>query len=337
MPTVVTLLLALGFLPANAAPGLRTLGMIEREVAFSQIVACSSPTAGGTVRDVSCTAAIPESNPRQEVVVEWISPGGHLLRDGFGNLVLRVEKAELPPGETFEIGWRARIRVQAAIHDVPPSSLASPLAIPRDVLVRYLGDAEVYGLADPDLRAAAEAVRAAASNPLDLAFRLNELVRNRISYERDGRWDPAPVVWKRGTGSCSEYHYVFANLCRNAGLPVRWVGATALRSAADEYVDTVFHRWSEVYLAGYGWFPVDVSRNDCEDGGPVNEAFGRTSAGLLELSRGDGGDALGWGYVSDVRGSPEGGAEVKYRRRVTWTLAPGEKLPPLPLASLVGR
>jgi transglutaminase-like putative cysteine protease len=189
------------------------------------------------------------------------------------------------------------------------------------------------------MQEAADGVRAVSSDPLDLAYRLNDLVRERLTYERDGSWDPAPKVWRRGSGSCSEYHFVFANLCRNAGLPCRYVGASALRSGDDDYVDTVFHRWSEVFLPGYGWYPIDVSRNDCEDGGPVNDAFGCTSSNLLELMHGDGGESsmLGWSYVANVKALASDGAALKARRRIEWTPAPKEALPPLPLATLIGR
>jgi Transglutaminase-like superfamily len=337
MATVVSLLLALGLLSPGPSAAVRTSGLIEREVAFTQTVSCESAQGPCRARQIHCVAALPQSTPRQHVAIEWITPGARVSRDALGNLVLRFDRDALESGQSFELGWRARVRLQSVVHEVDRARLTSPLAIPQTIAGRYLRNDEPYGLDDPALKATAEAARRAASDPLDLAFRLNELVRGHVHYERDGKWDPAPVVWKRGSGSCSEYHYVFASLCRNAGLPVRWVGASALRSGADEYVDTVFHRWSEVWLPGYGWYPVDSSRNDSEDGAGVNESFGRTSAPLLEISRGDGGEdnPLGWGYVADVKGVPEGGAELTSRRRFTWTPAPAEAAPEIKLETLL--
>jgi transglutaminase-like putative cysteine protease len=336
MTTVVSLLLALGLIQPGAPVAVRTHGLIEREVAFTQTVSCEGRLPG-RARELQCFAALPESTPRQHVAIEWITPGARVVRDPFGNLLLRLDKDALDAGQNIELGWRARVRLQSAAHEVDPKTLTSSLAIPQSIAERYLRDADVYQLADPALRAAADATRSASRDPLDLAFRLNELVRGHVRYERDGKWDPAPVVWRRGSGSCSEYHYVFASLCRNAGLPVRWVGASALRSGADEYVDTVFHRWSEVWLPGYGWYPVDASRNDGEDGAAVNLSFGKTSAPLLEISRGDGGEdnPLGWGYVSDVRWVQEGGAEVRSRRKFTWSPPPEQPSPEIDLAKLL--
>jgi transglutaminase-like putative cysteine protease len=339
MSTVVSLLLSLGMLTSGPSGSVSTAGMVEREVTFSETIVCTGGGDGARTLALKCSAALPESNPRQDVTLEWISPGGRVIRDAFGNLLLVVERPELASGDSFDVSWRARVRLRAGIHQVDPTRLSSPLAIPEDVVLRYLGDGEAYGLANEAMKGLAEQAQAAASDSLDLAFRLNEIVRDHLSYERDGSWDPAPKVWQRGSGSCSEYHFVFACLCRNAGLPCRYVGASALRSGDDDYVDTVFHRWSEVWLPGYGWYPVDVSRNDCEDGGPVNDAFGCTSANLLELMRGDGGDEslLGWSYVANVKALSEGGASIKARRRIEWSPAPAEALPPLPLATLLGR
>jgi transglutaminase-like putative cysteine protease len=339
MSTVVALLISLGMLTPGSVGSIDTDGFIEREVAFSETIACAGPTDAGRATKLRCVAAIPESSARQEVSLEWISPGCQLVRDSYGNLLLSFEHEELSPGQSIELGWRARVRLRAGIHKVDSTRLASMLAIPEEIAARYLADGDAYKLDDPLLKEVAERARAVASDPLDLAFRLNELVREHLSYERDAAWDPAPKVWRRGSGSCSEYHFVFANLCRNAGLPVRYVGASALRSGDDDYVDTVFHRWSEVWLPGYGWYPVDVSRNDCEDGGAVNDAFGCTSCNLLELMRGDGGDdsPLGWSYVANVKALSADGASLRARRRIEWTPAGRETLPPLPLATLIGR
>jgi transglutaminase-like putative cysteine protease len=339
MNAVVGVLVSLGLLTTGPIGGFRSEGIVEREVSYRENLVCIGSWDGATASDVLCVAALPESTPRQDVTIDWISPGSRAIRDDFGNLLLTVERSALKAGETLDVGWRARVRLRAGIHHVDASRLPSLLAIPEDVIVRYMRDGEAYRLDDPVLAAVAESARDAATDPLDLAFKLNEIVREHLSYERDAAWDAAPKVWRRRTGSCSEYHFVFASLCRNAGLPVRYVGASALRSGDDDYIDTVFHRWSEVYLPGYGWYPIDVSRNDCEDGSPVNDSFGSTPVNLLELMRGDGGDdnMLGWSYVANVRVGGDDGASVLARRRIQWSQPPREPLPALSLATLLGR
>jgi transglutaminase-like putative cysteine protease len=89
------------------------------------------------------------------------------------------------------------------------------------------------------------------------------------------------------------------------------------------YEDTVHHRWVEFYLPGHGWFPVDGSRNDGEDGNPVNSYFGKIAPGLLVLLHGDGGSLapLGWGYVTRAT-FKDGtkGSQVDSEKRFTWRI-----------------
>jgi transglutaminase-like putative cysteine protease len=231
----------------------------------------------------------------------------------------------------FRTVWRVRVGLANREHRVRGDALGPLTAVPLDVLSRYLALDGRHADPGPELVAAAAAARREARDPLDLAFRLNRLVRERVVYDRDGRWDPAPVVWRTGRGSCSEYHFLYSTLCRLAGLPCRFVGATAWRGENGDlaYSDDVYHRWSEVFLPGYGWFPVDVSRNDGEDGEPLDQAFGKTSRGLCILSRGDGGDddPLGVQYVArgfalDASGLPAERPRLGSDRVVRWRVVP---------------
>jgi transglutaminase-like putative cysteine protease len=127
-----------------------------------------------------------------------------------------------------------------------------------------------------------------------------------------GGWNTAPVVLKRGTGSCSEYTFSFIALCRAAGLPARYVGSIVVRGD-DASLDQYFHRWPEVYLPGYGWIPMDPQGGD--DPLPRDQArgIGHLSNKFLIVSQG-GGDSeyLGWHYVNHetCRTSPQVEVEI---------------------------
>ncbi len=279
------------------------------------------------------TFALPSDEPGQRILAgpDDLPTGAGVRLDLHKNRLAVLSVAPFDPAAGLRTAWSVRVALADREHKVRPEALLGRTAIPPDVLSRYLFLDGRHETGDGELaRIAAEAARA-SRDPADLAFRLNELVRERVTYVRDGRWDPAPIVWRTGRGSCSEYHFLYATLCRMAGLPCRFVGATAWRGKDGEatYEDTVYHRWSEVYLAGYGWFPVDVSRNDGEDGEPVNRAFGRTSAALLILSRGEGGvsDAMGVQYVArsqtyDAKGRPVDSDGLRSDRAIRWTNAP---------------
>ncbi|HYC78796.1 MAG TPA: transglutaminase domain-containing protein [Planctomycetota bacterium] len=322
MPSWVWLAVTLGAWAPPPCGEFVVEGAFERIVEFEQVHYVESESGEGYVVDLDARFAMPLDGPGQRFRGGLVDTDAETVFDAHRNAVARFRRAELHPGEEVVSRWKGVAVIGDRRHRVDRRGLLPLTAIPGPVARRYLRDGERYGLHDARLRDVAARARAEATDALDLAWRLNEAVRARLAYKRDGRWDPAPKVWETGEGSCSEYHFVFAALCRLAGLPCRFVGATAFRAAeeTEEYVDTVYHRWSEVWLPGYGWFPVDVSRNDAEDGEKINAAFGRTSRRLLVLSVGDGGDheLLGWSYFAETRHRARGDGALRVRRRVRW-------------------
>lgn len=319
------LLLALGLLPQMLleAPEPRVnLGpWLEREVRFRQEVHCDIQGGAGWLSDVEVRVAIPQSSERQEVSDLRFEPApARVISDRWGNRIAIFRADRVLAGQPLVVGWRCRARIRSITHRVRPAEVRPLAETPSPIATRFLGGGRQYDLNAPDLRAAARTAAGSPRDALDLAFRLNEFVREKLTYVNDGYWESARHVLDNGHGSCSEYNFLFVSLCRLNSLPARYVGATALRSDGDVYEDTIHHRWSEVYLPGHGWFPVDVSRNDGEDGAPVNRSFGHTDRGLLVLMKGDGGEGepLRWGYVAEVEARTHGGARLRRPKRFTW-------------------
>ncbi len=295
---------------------------LERSVRFIESVSCKSRSGKGKLEDVEIRVAIPADNSRQAISQLRFSPEpDSLIRDAHGNgfAVFRIKS--IIPGESVEVGWSCQARLRAVEHVVEKDALKPLDEVPAPIRDVYLRQADRYGMDDPEVRRAAAALGRRADGALHLAFLINEHLRERLTYRNDGRWESADRVLRNGHGSCSEYNFAFIALARLNGLPARYVGATALRSDEDQYEDTIHHRWTEVYLPGYGWFPVDASRNDGEDGSPVNAWFGKTAARLLVLMKGDGGrdHPLGWGYVAAAEARRVHDARLVRKKRFLWT------------------
>lgn len=68
----------------------------------------------------------------------------------------------------------------------------------------------------------------------------------------------------RGHGDCGIKTLLFMTLCRYNGIPAKWQSGWMLHPG-----DINLHDWSEIYLEGYGWVPVDQSfglvESDIED------------------------------------------------------------------------
>jgi hypothetical protein len=111
---------------------------------------------------------------------------------------------------------------------------------------------------------------------------------DRLTYERDGKWDPAPEVLTSGKGSCSEYTYCFLALARKNGIPARYVGGIVGRQGIPYHLDRVFHRFSQAYIPACGWMDLDPTRNDRANNKRL--FFGQTTGPMLLTAVGDGGE-----------------------------------------------
>lgn len=65
----------------------------------------------------------------------------------------------------------------------------------------------------------------------------------------------------RGHGDCGIKTLLFMTLCRYNGIPVKWQSGWMLHPP-----EINLHDWSEIYLEGYGWVPVDQSFGLVESG-----------------------------------------------------------------------
>lgn len=61
-------------------------------------------------------------------------------------------------------------------------------------------------------------------------------------------------VLQNGHGDCGQVSLLFITLCRYCGIPAKWQSGWMLHPGAEN-----LHDWSEVYIKGVGWIPVDVS------------------------------------------------------------------------------
>jgi hypothetical protein len=219
-----------------------------------------------------------------------------LTEDRWGQAFAHFTLTDIHPGETARASYEVLAEIRKQYQHVVPEKVGSMREIPRDLVKQYTVDGARLGINDPVIQnALAEAV-GDEKHPYWIVRRIFHYVNDRIEYERVGGWDTAPNVLTRGTGSCSEYSFVFMALARAAGIPTRFCAGVVERGD-EASMDDVFHRWTEVYLPGYGWIPVDTSAGDDEWQADAMKAFGSYTNRILITTIG-GGDSehLGWGY-----------------------------------------
>jgi len=108
----------------------------------------------------------------------------------------------------------------------------------------------------PELRALAERIAGAETNPAGLARRFYDWIADNIRYSYSIEYctirDIAEYCRSRGYGDCGQEGMLFIALCRLRGIPARW------QSGWNTFPGSVgIHDWTEIHLAPYGWVPVD--------------------------------------------------------------------------------
>jgi len=256
----------------------------------------------GQLRELEVSIAKPVSLLQQEILRVAFTPAPErTVSDRWHQECARFLYRDKPAGSTLASVMVVDARVSALHHYIFPERCGTLADIPADVRNAYVVDDSKYQIHDPFIQEMVKRVVGDEKNPYWIARRIFDSVRTRLEYKLEGGWNIAPVVLKRGTGSCSEYSFSFIALCRAAGLPARYVGSVVVRGD-DASSDEVFHRWPEVYLPGYGWVPIDpqggdkpLPRDRAMNIGHLPNRF------LITTHSGGGSEYLGWFYNSNER------------------------------------
>jgi transglutaminase-like putative cysteine protease len=251
----------------------------------------------GGLKSLQVFLAVPQDMPQQKVVSVSFSPGRHVVeRDRWQQPVAVFRYEDVASESTTESIMTAEVEISGIRYFIYPERCGTLDDIPAEIRGAYTANGSKYMTDDPYIQKLAKDIVGGEKNPYYAARLVFDYVRKHLEYSLEGGWNVAPVVLKRGTGSCSEYSFSFIALCRAAGLPARYVGALVVRGD-DASMDDVFHRWSEVYLPNYGWVPIDPQGGDKSS--PRDRALniGSLSNRFLITTQGAGdSEHLGWYY-----------------------------------------
>ena len=168
-----------------------------------------------------------------------------------------------------------------------------------DEFAEFCGPSAYIVLADAS-QAIARELLASQPDLSALAF-LHETVaqvRSRLEYQLGTTNVNSSVaeVLEGGSGVCQDFAHVLISLCRNVGLPARYVSGYL----GTVGVATASHAWAEAYVPPYGWIGVDATLGGLCTGRHVKVGIGRDYAD-----------------VSVLRGTYQGGGEAELDVQVT--------------------
>jgi transglutaminase-like putative cysteine protease len=110
-------------------------------------------------------------------------------------------------------------------------------------------------------RLAAE-VTAGRRTDAEKARAIYDYVVDTMSYDKSGTgWGNGDVYWAcdRRRGNCTDFHALFTGLARAAGIPAKFAIGLPIPPERGAGRVAGYHCWSEFWLDGYGWVPVDAS------------------------------------------------------------------------------
>ena len=135
---------------------------------------------------------------------------------------------------------------------------------PEEVRAADLGDGALADLIKegphmvftPELRALSQQIAGAEVNPYLKAKKFYDWISENIKYsfaiEYSTIRNISEYCRSHGYGDCGQEALLFITLCRLNGIPARWQSGWNTFPGAKS-----IHDWSEIYIAPYGWIPVD--------------------------------------------------------------------------------
>jgi hypothetical protein len=94
--------------------------------------------------------------------------------------------------------------------------------------------------------------------PYYRSTQIHQYLLNRLEFDPEAGMRDALETLKQNTGGSFGYAALFCALQRSIGIPSRIVGGLLLEPGGS----WVPHFWSEFYLTGIGWLPVDLALSD---------------------------------------------------------------------------
>lgn len=125
--------------------------------------------------------------------------------------------------------------------DLQPDTLVPVTGVPADLAVK---------------------VTEGKKQPLDKARAIYDYVFTTMRYDKTGTgWGHGDVLYACDAkkGNCTDFHSLFIAMARSQGIPARFEIGFPLPPDKHSAEIAGYHCWSDFYIEGKGWIPVDIS------------------------------------------------------------------------------
>jgi hypothetical protein len=189
--------------------------------------------------------------PYQIVLYTETDPAGYqLVSDEYGNEYALFEFKDVTPGEVLDIHLRYEVAVNAV--DISLDECVGMLPDEFDQPEQYIeaDNQRIYNLAGN--------LSTNVANTCQQVEAFYNYIGDNIAYTGYEPMDlGALTALENRGGDCTEFSDLFIALNRSQGIPARFIEGVTYY--ADGYYEPgqTKHGWTEVYLPGAGWVPVD--------------------------------------------------------------------------------
>jgi len=182
--------------------------------------------------------------------------------------------------------WFERFAIET---DINTSSISGVYDEDRKLVSQYTKEDEIVPVNDKIISDVVRSIVGREKNPYFKARKLYEYLLRRLDYIESTESQTVMESLDKRKGDAYDYAVLFAALARNAGVPARPVAGFLVYGNKQ----TVNHWWSEFYINGIGWIPVDPAMGDDMSLSdlPVRESnsdyyFGNIGSQHIAFSRG---------------------------------------------------
>jgi transglutaminase-like putative cysteine protease len=238
-------------------------------VTQSMSVDADAVPAGKTIR---AWIPYPRYIPGQQEDIRFVAsqPSGHRIapRSALQRTVYFEQTARAHQPTVFSLTYEVTLYAQYHAIDqskVVPAKITSQLA-------PYVTQRAPHIVFTQPLQVFSRQVVGDASNPYLIAQRIFAAV-DAIPWAGAREYSTIPdlsaYTLHAGHGDCGEQTMLLITLMRMNGIPARWQSGWTFSRSGDNDI----HDWAQIYLAPYGWVPVDVTYGRLESGDPALKWF----------------------------------------------------------------
>lgn len=234
-------------------------------VTQSLIVNADAVPAGETLR---AWIPLPRELPGQQEGLRFLvsQPAAHRIAPE--STLQRTVYLEQPAkaGEPTTFSIRYEVTVFGQVHRIDPKKVKplDPDVAKRPEIAAHLGERAPHIVFSDDIRAFSKQVVGDEKNPYHVARKLFEAV-DRIPWAGAREYSTitniSDYALHVGHADCGQQTLLLMTLLRLNGIPARWQSGMVF---SDGDYDNL-HDWGWLYLAPYGWVPMDVTTGRFKD------------------------------------------------------------------------